>query len=208
MAKQSTKQRIRERKRRESRRRTITAIAIIAIVSFGIFQLVSALGKRATVDPIALATSGPLGASIPTAESVRHVPEGTDPGPFSADPPTSGIHYATQLFADFYEEDALETYGPYPEGYILHSSEHGYVIFWYNCEVLTAGSCDDLKQDIQAVMSEVGDFKVIGFPRPALEVPVVMTTWERSLRMEQFDAALAEQFARTYRNQAPEPNAP
>ena len=67
---------------------------------------------------------------------------------------------------------------------------------------------EKLKQEIQDVMATVGDFKVIGFPRPSLDVPVVITTWERMLRMPEFDPAQAELFARTYRNQAPEPNAP
>jgi hypothetical protein len=208
MVKQSTKQRILERRRREARRRTITVVGIAVIAIFAIYRFVVALGERAPADPVELATSGPLGEAVPTAENVRHVPEGADPGPFSADPPTSGQHYATQLFADFYDEDALETYAPYPEGYLLHSSEHGYVIFWYNCSALATGNCEDLKRDIQDVMGAVGDFKVIGFPRPTLEVPVVITTWERSLSMPEFDPVQAEQFARTYRNQAPEPNAP
>lgn len=208
MTKQSTKQRIQERRQRESRRRTITLVLIAAAAVFAIYRLVVALGQRAPVDPAELATSGPLGEAVPTAENVRHVEEGADPGPYSTDPPTSGPHYASQLFADFYEEDALETYGPYPEGFLLHSSEHGYVIFWYNCAALIDGSCDELKQQIQDVMAAVGDFKVIGFPRPSLDVPVVITTWERSLRMPEFDSGQAELFARTYRNQAPEPNAP
>lgn len=208
MTKQSTKQRIRERRQRESRRRTIVLVLIVAVAVFGIYRVVVALGQRASVDPDEAATGGTLGEVVPTAESARHVEEGTDPGPYSTDPPTSGPHYASQLFADFYEEDALETYGPYPEGFLLHSSEHGYVIFWYNCAALIDGSCDGLKQQIQDVMAAVGDFKVIGFPRPSLDVPVVITTWERSLRMPEFDSEQAELFARTYRNQAPEPNAP
>jgi len=56
-------------------------------------------------------------------------------------------------------------------------------------------------------MSSVGNFKVIGFPRPSQKSAVVMTSWGRLLQLEQFDSELAEQFVRNYRNQAPEANA-
>ncbi len=82
------------------------------------------------------------------------------------------------------------------------------MIFWYNCEVLEDGDCDSLKGDIQRVMGRVGDFKVIGFPWPTIEVPVVLTSWGRMLRFDEFDPAVAEQYVRNFRNQAPEPNAP
>jgi hypothetical protein len=57
-------------------------------------------------------------------------------------------------------------------------------------------------------MSSVGNFKVIGFPWPSIEEPVVMTSWGRLLRFEEFDTDIAEQYVKNFRNQAPEPNAP
>ena len=80
-------------------------------------------------------------------------------------------------------------------------------MFWYNCDLLGDGECGGLKDEIQDVMASVGNFKVIGFPRPSQNSPVVMTSWGRLLQLEQFDSDLAEQFVRNYRNQAPEANA-
>lgn len=82
------------------------------------------------------------------------------------------------------------------------------MILWYNCDVLGESECDDMKDGIKQVMRAVGSFKVIAFPWPSLEEPLVMTSWGRLLRFDVFDAEIAEQYVRNFRNQAPEPNAP
>lgn len=137
----------------------------------------------------------------------NHFEEGADPGPYNSNPPTSGPHYASSMPAGFYDETSPETDRPYPEGYLVHRLEHGYVIFWYNCTALTSGSCDELKDEIHDLMHEFDDYKVIGFPRASLNVPVVATFWGRKLRMESFDVDLARAFVKANRNKAPEPDA-
>jgi hypothetical protein len=150
------------------------------------------------------------GESIPIIENAgAHVSEGTDPGPFNSDPPTSGRHYGQPLNPGFYEEDDSETQLAYPEGYLLHNLEHGYVIFWYNCEALDDGEdCGDLKEQIKAVINRFLSVKLIAFPWPSSDVPVVMTTWGQMLRFDQFDERMARDFVQANRNRAPEPNAP
>lgn len=199
-----TRERIRAKQRRERLRNIAIGFVIVAAAAIGIGYLANQSRERESGETVPI----PQVQAVEEMEEIAHVAEGTDPGPYNTDPPTSGKHYATQAFAGFNDEDDLESFGDFPAGYLVHSLEHGYVIFWYNCAALIDGSCDELKQQIQDVMAAVGDFKVIGFPRPSLDVPVVITTWERSLRMPEFDPGQAELFARTYRNQAPEPNAP
>ncbi len=151
----------------------------------------------------------PAGEAVPLMSNAgQHVPEGSDPGPFNSDPPTSGPHYAREFDAGFYDESSPQAQVPYPEGYIGHNLEHGYVIFWYNCEALNGTACEDLKGQIQAVMDDFDTVKLIAFPRPSLDVPVVMTSWGRMQRFETFDPNLARRFVRANRNRAPEPNAP
>ena len=207
MAKASTKERIRARRQRESRQRLITLLVIGAAVIGGIAFLINRAQEIAP-SPTPVGTAESLGLEEATMESVQHVPEGTDPGPYNTDPPTSGRHYSTPLTAGFYEEEALETYAPFPEGYLVHSLEHGYVIFWYNCGALLDQPCDELKDQVQDVMREAANFKVIGFPWLSLDVPVVITTWGRTLHMDQFDPGQALQFVQTYRGVAPEPQGP
>ena len=146
--------------------------------------------------------------AIPVMPDTSHVAERTDPGPYNSDPPTSGRHYAETYKAGFYAEDALEVRQPFPEGHLVHNLEHGYVIFWYNCKLLSAEECSDLKAQIQQVMDKERNNKLIAFPRDTLEVPVVMTTWGQMLKLETFDSKIALAFIQRFRNKAPEPNAP
>ncbi len=149
-----------------------------------------------------------IGESVPIMEDAgAHVEEGTDPGPFNSDPPTSGKHYGHEFEAGFYDEASPQAQYPYPEGYIGHNLEHGYVIFWYNCNLLDETGCETLKTEIQDVMDEFDNYKLIAFPRSTIDVPLVMTSWGQLLRFETFDEKLASQFVKVNRNRAPEPNA-
>lgn len=154
------------------------------------------------------AITGAAGETFPEMPSSQHVPDGSDPGPFNSDPPTSGQHYAEGMDAGFYEEEDIEEFGPYPEGYLVHSLEHGYVIFWYNCDLLSEIDCADLKDEIKVAMEEANEFKVIGFPWKSIATPVVMTSWTRLQRVDDFNVDIAADFISRNRNRAPEPQAP
>ena len=155
----------------------------------------------------AAAEAGAMGESIPI-NSRDHVPEGTDPGPYPSDPPAGGAHYASTLPAKLYQEQDLTSLGPYPQGYLVHNLEHGYVIFWYNCAVLDEAGCQKLKSQLQEVLDAFDGVKVMAFPWKSLNVPVVATSWGRLQRFESFDTDLAERFVRSNRNKSPEPDAP
>ena len=149
------------------------------------------------------------GESVPVmANSEAHVPEGQNPGPFNSDPPTSGPHYAGEYEAGFYDESSPEAQAPFPEGYLGHNLEHGYVIYWYNCDLLDSNDCTELKDQIKESMVDNGRTKLIAFPRVSLDVPVAMTTWGQLLKMDKFDTSQAKKFVSANRNRAPEPNAP
>jgi hypothetical protein len=147
-----------------------------------------------------------LGEDVPIMPDTTHVAEDTDPGPYNSDPPTSGKHYEATLNAGFYNDGDVSA--DYPEGHLVHNLEHGYVIFWYNCSLLDEAGCTELKGQIQEVMADENNFKVIAFPWSSIDVPVVMTSWGRILRMESFDPQVAQNFVQNRRNKAPEPNAP
>lgn len=146
------------------------------------------------------------GESVAVMANTSHVPEGTDPGPYSTNPPTSGPHYENEMKAGFYNEGDQQS--PYPAGYLVHNLEHGYVIFWYNCSVMKDQDCPGLKSGIQSVMDQANNFKVIAYPWPSIDVPVVMTSWGHIQKFATFDPKLAYDFVRGNRNKAPEPDAP
>ncbi len=194
-----SKKAIREKQRARRRRENLKLYAIVGVISIAALAILWAL--------IAPALRPALGEAAPELPA-DHVTVGSDPGPYNTDPPTSGSHYGSELNSGFYEQSDLDELGPYPEGYILHNLEHGYVILWYNCDLLDADECGELKDQIQKVLRRNRNNKVIGFPRSSIEFPVVMTSWTRMLEFDEFDTDLANRFVRNNRNKAPEPNAP
>lgn len=195
----SKREQMRERQRRQKMKSNLMrgALAIIVLGIVGVFvwqgaRPASAIGEEVEVSP----------------DYVNHIEEGIDPGPFPSNPPAGGRHYASTFDAGFYEEDSAQAQLAYPEGYIGHNLEHGYVVFWYNCASLSESECGVLKSGIQAVMDDFGGVKLIAFPWPSLDVPVAMTSWGRIQRFASFDPRTAATFIQANLNKAPEPNAP
>ena len=162
-------------------------VAVLAVIGFIVWQ-----GVRPRP-----------GEEIPIMSS-SHIPVDSDPGQYNSDPPTSGPHYPEEAQAGFYDTNSYQ----YPAGYLVHNLEHGYVIYWYNCTSLSENACSELKSQIEAVMNEVNNVKVIAYPWDSIDIPVVMTSWERLQKMETFDATQAHAFYKTNLNHSPEPNAP
>ena len=197
MSKKSVRETQRERQRKKARKNQL----IWGGIGIGILMILGFIGWTA-FRPAA-------GEAVPImANAGDHVPEGSDPGPFNSDPPTSGQHYGQELEAGFYEESDPAVQSEFPEGYLIHNLEHGYTIFWYNCDLLDEANCSSLKSEIKGVMGELNNFKVIGFPRSSIEAPLVMTSWGRMLPFNTFNADQAHDFIQRNRNRAPEPNAP
>lgn len=71
-------------------------------------------------------SSKPLPGERLLQDGRNHVSEGSKVD-YKFNPPTSGDHYASWITKGFYEE-------PRADGNLVHSQEHGYIIFWYDCE--------------------------------------------------------------------------
>jgi hypothetical protein len=151
-------------------------------------------------------SSGLMGDEV-AIPSRDHVPTDTLPGPYNSNPPAGGAHYDTDFSAKFYQESDLATLPKNPQGYLVHSLEHGYVIFWYNCQAPNT-DCATLKQTIQKVMDETGGTKLIAFPWSDMNIPLAMTSWGRILKFPKPDPTLMKQFVESNRYKAPEPDAP
>ena len=199
----SQRQRMNSRRQQAKRKQTIVwsflAVVVVGLVGLMVFQS----GKE---DDHALADSpstGGVGEYIPI-ETSDHVQDG-QPVTVPSDPPTSGTHYGVSMPAGFYQTDSPEYLDPTHDGYLIHSLEHAYIIFWYNCDILDEQSCSALKADIQEVMDEFQGLKLIAFPRPTIDVPLVMTSWGYLQKFDSFDPDLAVKFIETNRPLAPEP---
>lgn len=197
MSKSKRKQ-IRERQRRQKIRSNLMwgTIGLVALVIIGFFVF------RGTAQTPSVGEQ----VEVP-ADYINHVEEGTNPGPFPSDPPAGGRHYASEFDAGFYDENSPQAQLTYPEGYIGHNLEHGYVVFWYNCASLSESDCSALKSEIKAVMDDFGAVKLIAFPWPSLDVHVAMTSWGRLQRFDSFNPEIATAFIQANLNKSPEPNA-
>ncbi len=199
MSKKTSKKASRQQRRARQRRQKQLKQA----VSWGAGLLVIAL---AVLFVWRSSQSAP-GESYPILPA-SHVPPGTDPGTYNSNPPTSGPHYPQEFSAGFYDETSPQTQEPYPAGFLMHNLEHGYVIFWYNCDALPDGDCEGLKAQIRATMQKANRPKLVAFPWPSLDVPVALTSWGRLLRLERYDGGAALAFVNANYNRAPEPGAP
>jgi hypothetical protein len=190
--------------KKSHRRKSNTATyLIIAGASLAVIVLVIFL-VQGSVQPTS--ASGLLGDAV-QVDSRDHVPVDTVPGPYHSNPPAGGAHYPEDFPAKFYQETDLTSLPKYPEGYLVHSLEHGYVIFWYNCNI-SGTNCASLKQSIQNVINNVGATKIIAFPWTTMDVPLAITSWGRILKMPTVDETVMRQFVVHNRLQAPEPDAP
>jgi hypothetical protein len=192
MNSKSNRQKMHERQRKQKIRINLIWGGIGAVV-LAIIGLIIWQGVR----PAA-------GESIQIMVSDPHIPVDSDPGQYNSNPPTSGPHYAEEARAGFFDNNNYQ----FPAGYLVHNLEHGYVIFWYNCDLLDETGCSNLKEQIKTIMDDLGGTKLIAYPWPSLDAPLVMTSWGRLQLFETFDAEQAKAFYRANLNRAPEPNAP
>ena len=192
MNSKNRRQQLHDRQRKQKLRSSLTwggiGVVVLAIIGLVIWQ-----GVR----PAA-------GESVQIMVSDPHIPVDSDPGQYNSDPPTSGRHYAEEARAGFFDNNNYQ----FPAGYLVHNLEHGYVIFWYNCDLLDESGCTNLKEQIKTTIDDLGGVKLIAYPWPSLDVPLVMTSWGRLQRFETFDAEQARNFYRSNLNKAPEPDAP
>ena len=188
-----------EREAKLKRRRTLRTVTWAAVIVVGI-ALVGGLVwffSRSTT------TVQAAGDVVPVS-SRDHIPVGTDPGPYPSDPPAGGRHYPVTYDPGFYTPEAVQSLPKYYAGYLVHNEEHGYVIFWYNCQADPKINCTDLQNAIKQVINENNTFKVIGFPWPSMKTPLAITAWGRILRLDNVDLPTMRAFYRTYVNKGPE----
>ncbi|HMN63225.1 MAG TPA: DUF3105 domain-containing protein [Anaerolinea sp.] len=190
---------------REAQKRIRTRNRILTYVGIS-------LGALALAAVIFLAVNAPsasaalMGDEVPIL-SRDHIPTDSVPGPYNSNPPAGGAHYPIDFTEHFYQESELASLPAHPEGYLVHSLEHGYVIFWYNCQAANT-NCDSLKQTIQSVMDQTGGKKMIAFPWTSMDVPLAMTSWGRIMKFQTPDAAVMKKLVESNRYKAPEPDAP
>ncbi len=192
------KRTIREERRRQEQRKTLMQWGV-----FGLVILVVVGGLIFFFTRPTDASAAEMG-DVVAVTSRDHIAEGTDPGPYPTNPPAGGHHFPTTLNAGFYTDADVAKMPKYPQGYVVHNEEHGYVIYWYNCNADPSINCTDMQNAIKQVIQENNSFKVIGFPWPSQQEPLVMTSWGRILRLNKVDLATMRAFYKANVDKGPE----
>jgi hypothetical protein len=142
--------------------------------------------------------------ATPPLVASPHVPDGTAVV-YDSNPPSSGPHYPE--WANFQEFTS-----PVPDGYLVHSMEHGAVLLLYKCDD-DGGACADRAAALRAVRDAVPTdplcdptirVRIILAPRPANDVAVAAAAWGNTYRADCVDAPSLAAFIAAHYSQAPE----
>jgi hypothetical protein len=112
---------------------------------------------------------------------------------YKVNPPAGGNHNPSPAPAGIFTVDNAP-----PDGQLVHSLEHGYVIIWYRTD-LPSTQLDDLR----SLAGRYGK-DVLLVPRASLGQPVAATAWHHRLLCSQNDLQALETFVTAYRNKGPE----
>jgi len=179
------------RRRRSLLTRTIIAVVVAAVIS-GIASLVSS-DRRSTQKSIDRMEAGGCRfdrkADGDAGTGRNHV---LDPS-YRVNPPSGGDHLVNAAGPGIYTAETMP-----PDGQVVHSQEHGYVILWYRPDLP-----EEQITELRGITSRYSK-DVLLVPRPSLPVPVAGTAWHRRLLCKKSDAKALDLFVTTYRNEGPE----
>lgn len=118
----------------------------------------------------------------------------TEPVDYDMVPPVGGEHHPTWWNCGVYQDEL-------PTEHVVHSLEHGAVWLTYQ---------PSLPADQIATLEELGeqDYMIVS-PLGAQDSPVVATSWDTQLRLDEADARVLQAFVREYKQgpKTPEPGA-
>ena len=122
---------------------------------------------------------------------------------YSTNPPSGGNHYG--IWAAYQSYDF-----PLPVGYLVHSLEHGAVVFWYNCP---EGCADEVAQVDAFIAALPEDPLCDGYgvarrtvlvPSPDLPSRWAASAWGFALTADCFDATTFRAFYDAHYGRSPE----
>ena len=170
----------------------IAVVVVVALAGGGVYWGRSLLAER---DFMALAAQGQDRLSAIESQ-VDHGGGHLNPGESYVYPesiPTSGRHDTTWVTAGFYDAQQRQTR-------LVHALEHGNVVIYY-------GRLDpDAAKSVHEWTGLYGGQwdGVIAAPLPGLGEGIVLAAWNKLLRLERFDPAVAAAFIDRFRGRGPE----
>jgi hypothetical protein len=131
-----------------------------------------------------------------------HIAEGTQGGPYSSVPATSGPHWSSAT--------APGPWGVYntaqPQERLLHNLEHGGIVIWYQPAKIAAADLSALTTFVQQQVT-TEQFKVILAPWSGSDFghPIAVTAWDWLLYLDTADTDAIKTFIGAHYDQSPEP---
>ena len=182
-----------QKARRRKALRTRVLIGGVVLLLVGALAAVIINNRREASETISRLEAGSCQfdreSDTTSAPPNNHVPNPT----YEVNPPAGGDHLTSPSPAGIYTAENLP-----PDGQLVHSLEHGYVVIWYR---------PDLPAEAQTQLREVTEKyskDVLLVPRPTLPKPVAATAWERRLLCDDADVAALDLFVDSFRNEGPE----
>ena len=133
-----------------------------------------------------------LGEAFPN-QGQEHVAVGSTHPAYNSNPPTSGWHYAQPANWGIYQNEL-------PDENLVHNLEHGGIWISYT------GVSTTTKEQIEALAKKYPN-KMIVAPRSKNDSKIVLASWTRLLKLDNFDEATIVNFIKANKNRSPEPNA-
>jgi hypothetical protein len=188
MANKQRTARAKERRAREQARKRRRKILVWA--GAGVLGLVAI----AAVSMVLLSRPGQHVES----QGRAHIPEGTSHSvAYVTDPPASGPHYDPSASPGVYDD-------PIPDGYLIHSLEHGYVIISHNLADLPDDEAARIVNELVRIADSERMWKLIVVPRPGMDSRFALTAWQRIDTFDNLNERRIRRFIRAWRDRGPE----
>lgn len=158
--------------------------ALVTVVGASAFFIFQAASGQPSTGELMGAEYGDTRQDHVAVDSITEAP---------SQPPAGGPHYPAPWPTGVFSEEP-------PDGYLVHSLEHGIVWIAYQPEMVTP-------EQLAALTSLAEDYRrdVILAPRSANDAPVYVMSWGRRLQSDAVDIETIRQFIDTNLNRSPEP---
>lgn len=120
-----------------------------------------------------------------------HIEVGASHPEYNSNPPTSGPHYAEPADWGAYQKEL-------PDEQLIHNLEHGGIWISYK------GVDEDTKRRLSDI-AKANPGSVVLAPRSRSDAQIVLASWGKLLKLQQFDEGRIRDFISQYKNQSPEP---
>ena len=181
------------RRRKATRNRALTAGGLVAVLALLTITIINSRRSNQRVIS-ALESSGACQYDSRNdsdrGQGNNHIPGNVT---YEVNPPSGGDHNPSASPPGIFTVQNTP-----PDGQLVHSLEHGYVIIWHQID-LDAAALDQLKELTNRHAKDV-----LLVPRGSLEQRVAATAWHRRLLCERPDIEALERFITEYRNEGPE----